>query len=110
VDVLLKAASSIHPILLNNPFRHQASNDPDCPPLTVFPNGSLIWRSRRGLMSGPIAHPCSLLLGGPGDDIRIFVGLGTQDIDVVGVGKMHGKSVPFHLKDGAWLTLTGKKK
>ncbi len=61
-------------------------------------------------MSGPIAHPCSLLLGGPGDDIRIFVGLGTQDIDVVGVGKMHGKSVPFHLKDGAWLTLTGKKK
>jgi len=42
VDILLKAHSSVHPILLNNPFRHQASNDPDCPPLTVFPNGGLI--------------------------------------------------------------------
>ena len=77
LDRLLKAHSSVHPLLLNNRFRHEASNNPDRPSLTIFPNGGLVWCSWRGLMSSPIAYPGSLMLGGPGDDIRVFVRLRT---------------------------------
>lgn len=101
MDGLLKAHSSVDPILLNNPFRHEASNNPDCPSLTVFRNGGLIWCCWRGLMSSPIAYPCSLMLGGPGDDKRVFVGLRTQNIDVVDMDIVHGNSVTFHLEDEA---------
>ena len=107
---LLKAHSSVHPFLLNNILRHETSNNPDCPTLTISRNCGCIWCSWRGLMSSPMAYPCSLLLGRPGDDVRIYVGLRNQDVDVVGVGMMHGKSVPLHLEDTTWLTLLGEEK
>lgn len=108
--VLLKAYSSIHPILQNEIFRHQVSDDSDCSPLTLFPNGGLVCCSRRVLMSSPIVYPCNPILGMLGDDVRVFVGSGIQNICVVGMGIVHGNSVPSHLKDITWLTLTGNEK
>ena len=61
-------------------------------------------------MSSPIAYPGSLMLGGPGNDIRVSERPRTQNIGVVFMGVLHGNNVPFHLGDDAWLTFMGKKK
>lgn len=60
-------------------------------------------------MSSPIADLCSLLLGGLGHDIRVFIRTGAHDIDIFSVDMVHGSRVPFNLKDRAWLTLIGKE-
>ena len=100
--------SKVQPVLRHNSFLHQVSDDPGRPPLTVFLDRGLARGGRWNFLVGPVAHPCGLLGGGPGNDVRVFEGVGGQRVDVGGMSIAHGKGVAFHLVDRASLTLISK--